>query len=87
MDGEYLFLMVGTVVAPTLVLLIIQAAAFPLILQTEEVTDKVCQCYYGDNAGFVLYQTNSFDLWREEQCIFLAIYNTEHSLLVLSTIL
>ena len=54
--------MVGIVVALTLVLLIIQAAAFPLILQTEEVTDKVCQCYYGDNAGFVLYQTNSFDL-------------------------
>ena len=62
MDGKYLFLMVGIVVAPMTVLLIIQAAAFPLTLQTEEVTDKVCQCYYGDNAGFVLYQTNSFDL-------------------------
>ena len=42
LEDKYLFMMVAALATPTLMLLVIQAAAFPLTLQTDRVTDEVC---------------------------------------------
>lgn len=41
LEDKYLFMMVAALALPTLMLLVIQAAAFPLTLHTERVTDEV----------------------------------------------
>lgn len=50
LGDKYLFMMVGMIVTPTLLLLIIQVTAFPLRLHAHEVTNEV---------GVTMFVTNN----------------------------
>ena len=42
LEDKYLFMMVAAIVAPTLVILIVQVATFPLTLHTVAIVNEVC---------------------------------------------
>ena len=57
MEDKYLFMMVAVIVAPTLVILIVQVATFPLTLHTVTTVDEVCnQFCYNDHLTVVCFR-------------------------------
>ncbi|XP_065916318.1 gamma-aminobutyric acid type B receptor subunit 1-like isoform X2 [Dysidea avara] len=77
LNDQYLFLMISAIVSPTLVVLIVQVAAFPLMLRTRVVINE------DDFSTEELYS----ECRGDNEFVFLGIYYAENGLIALFSIL
>ena len=70
LDDQYLFLMVAVIVAPILVVLIVQVAAFPLTLHTKVINEVSTQLLS------IIYNIHSYRMIIQQQkCTWTVVEN------------